>query len=252
LRKELIVSNRLIAALAYADGVYPDRAIARAIEPLWNRGIPLAGVIQLEPADMADRHPCDLLLKNLATGEVTAIAEHRGKEARGCRLDIALLTEVAEAVVEGLHADRPRLLVVNKFGKIEADGGGLRRAIAEAVDLGIPVLIGVPARNLGRWRAFAGSFAVELPAESWAIVEWLQAHGLPAGVRDAIPSPRRSTEETAGSQQDPPSGPFGCAISARRTVATARSFRLSPGSSGGLRDRKAAHRSAPPGAQCDG
>ena len=52
---------------------------------------------------------------------------------------------------------QPRLLIVNKFGKIEADGGGLREAIAEAVDLGIPVLVGVPARNLDRWRAFAGA-----------------------------------------------------------------------------------------------
>jgi hypothetical protein len=170
LRKELIVSNRLIAALAYADGVYPDRAIARAIEPLWNRGIPLAGVIQLEPADMADRHPCDLLLKNLATGEVTAIAE----------FDIALVNEVALAVTESLHADAPRLLVIDTFGKIEAAGGGMRRAIREAIDLVIPVLVGVSPANLARWRRFAGALAVEMPAEPWAIAEWLDAQGLAA------------------------------------------------------------------------
>ncbi len=44
------MSAPLIAALVYADGVYPDRVIARAIAPLRERGIAMAGAIQLEPA----------------------------------------------------------------------------------------------------------------------------------------------------------------------------------------------------------
>lgn len=173
------MSDSPIAALVYADGIYPDRAIARAIEPLRDRGIALAGAIQIETADLPGQHPCDMLLEDLASGDVVAIAEERGKEARGCRLDVGILTEMAEAVANSLQANAPRLLVVNKFGKIEADGGGLRQAIAEAVALGIPVLVGVPARNLDRWRAFAGPLAVELPAEPSAIAGWLEAHGLP-------------------------------------------------------------------------
>lgn len=181
------MSEVLIAALVYADGIYPDRAIARAIEPLRERGVALAGALQLESTDLPDRHPCDMLLQDLASGEVTAIAERRGSEARGCRLDVSLLTDLAESVAFSLYSEEPRLLVVNKFGKIEADGGGLRGAIAEAVGLGIPVLVGVPARNLDRWRAFAGPLAVELPAEPSAIANWLETQGLPAtqGARDA-------------------------------------------------------------------
>ncbi len=175
------MSEVLIAALVYADGIYPDRAIARAIEPLRERGIALAGALQLESDDLPGRHPCDMLLLDLASGEVTAIAEQRGREARGCRLDVGLLTELGESVASSLCSEEPRLLVVNKFGKIEADGGGLRGAIAEAVGLGIPVLVGVPARNLDRWRAFAGPLAVELPVEVAAIADWLEAWGLSAG-----------------------------------------------------------------------
>jgi hypothetical protein len=171
--------DSLIAALVYADGVYPDQVIGRAIEPLRERGIPLAGAIQREPADRPGHHPCDLLLENLSNGEITAIAEYRGKEARGCRLDVGILTDIAEAVSTSLHADEPRLLVVNKFGKIEADGGGLREAIADALHLGIPVLVGVPMRNLDHWRVFAGSFSVELPADAGVIADWLESQGLP-------------------------------------------------------------------------
>ena len=184
------MSDVLIAALVYADGVYPDRVIAHAIEPLRERGVALAGALHLESTGLEGRHPCDIILQDLSTGDVTAIAEHRGREARGCRLDVGLLTDLAEAVASSLRREQPRLLVVNKFGKIEADGGGLRGAIAEAVSKGIPVLVGVPARNLDRWRAFAGPLAVELPADSSAIAKWLQAHGLPvapgvSGVRGA-------------------------------------------------------------------
>ena len=174
------MSNPLIAAIVYADKVYPDRAIACAIEPLRASGVSLAGALQIEAVVEDGRHPCDMLLLNLASGEVTAIADERGRHAQGCRLDVGILTEMAEAIECSLQSEEPRLLVINKFGKVEADGGGLRNAIAEAVSLGIPVLVGVPARNLDRWRAFAGPHAIELPVEAEAISAWLIAQDLPA------------------------------------------------------------------------
>lgn len=185
------MSEFAIAAIVYFDGVYPDRIIARAIEPLRAAGLPLAGALQVEPVT-AGRHPCDMLLEDLASGDVHAIAEHRGREARGCRLDVGLLTEIGEAVLHSLHDDQPRLLVVNKFGKIEADGGGLRQAVAEAVDLGIPVLVGVPARNLDRWRAFAGPLAIELPPTVGAVADWLACHDLPSATTDEVAATQRA------------------------------------------------------------
>ncbi len=88
---------------------------------------------------------------------------------------------MAEAVSASIHADGPRLLIVNKFGKIEADGGGMRGAIAEAVDLGIPVWSARAGAQPRPWRAFAGPLAVELPAVPAAVIAWLEGHGLPAG-----------------------------------------------------------------------
>lgn len=173
-----------IAAIVYSDGVYPDGAMASAIAPLEDLGVPLAGALQVPAEHVEGRHPCDMLLKDLASGDVSAIAEERGRHAAGCRLDVAMLTEIGEGVVNSLRDGKPRLLVVNKFGKIEAAGGGLRGAIAEAVELGVPVLVGVPARNLDSWRAFAGVLALELQVESRAIAEWLASHGLGPAIRD--------------------------------------------------------------------
>jgi hypothetical protein len=169
-----------IAAVVYADGVYPDRLLREVLSSLRDRGLPLAGVLQVEQPAADDCHPCDMLLEELAGGEIVALSEDRGKHARGCRLDIGVLTELAEAVQSSLQADEPRLLVVNKFGKIEADGGGLREAIADAVALGIPVLVGVPMRNLEGWRAFAADLATELAPQAAAIERWLDSHRLRA------------------------------------------------------------------------
>jgi len=167
-----------IAAVIYADGVYPDRLLRQVFAPLRDRSIPIAGVLQVEQPSPDDCHPCDMLLEELCGGEILALSETRGKHARGCRLDIGVLTELAESVQSSLQADEPRLLVVNKFGKVEANGGGLREAIADAVARGIPVLVGVPMRNLESWRAFTAELATELAPEATAIERWLDSHGL--------------------------------------------------------------------------
>ena len=80
----------------------------------------MAGALQCTILDTVDRHPCDLLIEDLTTGDVTPIAEHRGRQARGCKLDVALLAELAGNVVSGVCNGAPRLLVINKFGKTEA------------------------------------------------------------------------------------------------------------------------------------
>ena len=130
-------------------------------------------MLQHQAFEGGDRR-CDVVLEDLATGHRTALFENRGAGARGCRLDEAALAE-ATARVEGSLEHVPQLLVLNKFGKVECEGGGLRDLIASAIDRGIPVIIGVPERNLGAWRSFAGEFAVELTDESSQIMEWLES-----------------------------------------------------------------------------
>jgi len=69
---------------------------------------------------------------DLFTGEEILISVDRGNDARGCRLDPAAFARITvwgqRALDEGLD-----LLVVNKFGKEEASGRGLRPVIGEAL-----------------------------------------------------------------------------------------------------------------------
>ena len=159
-----------VAAVVYADEVYPDALFKRLVGRCRALGLSIAGVLQHQAFEGGDRR-CDVILEDLTTGHRTALFENRGAGARGCRLDQAALAE-ATARIEGSLEQVPQLLILNKFGKVECDGGGLRDLIADAIDRGIPVIIGVPARNLEPWRQFAGEFAVELTdavddAEQW-------------------------------------------------------------------------------------
>lgn len=161
-----------VAAIVYANEAYPEGVFEALVSRCRTLGLSLAGVLQRSAFAGADRR-CDVLLEDLTTGHRTALFENRGPGARGCRLDEAALAE-ATARVEGSLENRPDVLILNKFGKVECDGGGLRDLIATAIDRDIPILIGVPRRNLESWRSFAGEFAVELSDRADEVERWLE------------------------------------------------------------------------------
>jgi nucleoside-triphosphatase THEP1 len=161
-----------VAAIVYANEAYPDTVFGALVARCRALGLSLAGVLQHQVSEGADRR-CDVIVEDLTSGHRTPLFEDRGAGARGCRLDEAALAE-ATARVEGSLENVPQLLVLSKFGKVECDGGGLRDLIASAIDRGIPVVIGVPQRNLGTWREFAGEFAIELSAHTSEVELWLE------------------------------------------------------------------------------
>jgi hypothetical protein len=64
------------------------------------------------------------------------------------------------------------LVIVNKFGRQEVLGQGLRQEIAAALLAGVPVLIAVRQDVLPAFRDFAGEDWTELPAQAEAIETW--------------------------------------------------------------------------------
>lgn len=148
-----------IVAIVYGDGARVAPVLDSIIDHLASSGRRLAGLIQRERI-RAGRSRCDMLMQDLTTGETVAISQDRGESARGCRLDVDALLNAATRVRDALAAE-PDLLIVNKFGKTECEGGGCRSLIVEAVEIGVPVLVAVPYGNLDPWRNFAGDLAVE-------------------------------------------------------------------------------------------
>lgn len=165
-----------ILAIAYSDGLAADQLISDLGYKVRDAGIAVAGIVQHNQF-IRDRTKCDMEVEELASGMVLKISEDRGKEARGCRLDRGALSEAA-ALLSASIENGPELVILNKFGKTEAEGRGLRGTLADAVQLGVPIIVGVPYRNIEQWRVFAGGLAEECAVGSSRPYEWLLKHGL--------------------------------------------------------------------------
>lgn len=143
-----------------------DRLLASVAARLQGQGVALAGAVQFN-LDCGDE--CEMEVQVLPDGPVIGISQSLGPGSQGCRLDAgALETAVAEVAARMAGA---RLLIVNKFGKHEAEGRGFRALIGSALEAGMPVLIGVNAMNMKSFQAFAGEIAESLAPE--ALDGWL-------------------------------------------------------------------------------
>jgi glycosyltransferase involved in cell wall biosynthesis len=72
------------------------------------------------------------------------------------------------------------VLIVNKFGKHEAEGRGFRAVIAEALALGMPVIVGVNGLNLAGFEEFTSGLATRLPPDCEALAAWVSQAIAPA------------------------------------------------------------------------
>ncbi len=143
-----------------------DACVTAAVRLIQKSGLRLAGTFALE----CDDPSCDMLLQVLPDGPVIRINQNLGREAKGCRLDGDALEQAVMAVT--LRTKDAQLLIVNKFGKLEASGRGYVPLIVQALDRGLPVLIGVSALNLPDLQTFAGDLASPLPENPQAIADW--------------------------------------------------------------------------------
>jgi nucleoside-triphosphatase THEP1 len=163
-------ADRPILAITYAESGRAGEVLRRLAAGLAARGVRCAGFLQRDEPPAAGRTCCDMVLVGLASGERLKISEDRGQHARGCRLDAGELVRAVASARSDLDAGAD-VLVVNKFGKTEAEGGGFRPLIADAIGLGRRVLITVPSSNLAAWRAFAGDLACEVSADAVSTAE---------------------------------------------------------------------------------
>lgn len=148
-----------------------DLLLSEVARELTRAGLRLAGVVQTN-TEVPGRHHCDMDVRVLPDGPTICISQNLGPAARGCRLDPDGLERAVAAVTQGL--DGADLLILNKFGKHEAEGRGFVPLIAEALSRDIPVLLGISKLNRAAFDAFAAGAATSLPAERIAILDWAQ------------------------------------------------------------------------------
>lgn len=115
----------------------------------------------------------------LPDGPTLRISQSLGIGSRGCRLNPGALEDAVGLVEASMAADCD-IVIVNKFGKHEAEGGGFRSLIGLAVSLDIPVLVGVNTLNEPAFLDFTGGLAAKLPLSNIAVGDWLARNQLAA------------------------------------------------------------------------
>jgi nucleoside-triphosphatase THEP1 len=163
----------MLAAISYAPGFPIDGFMVGLASRLKAQGLRLGGVVQHNGEDCAAGCAA-MMLEDLASGVRFAISEDRGAGATGCRLDASGLVAAGGAMAAAL-SDAADLVIVNKFGRQEMLGQGLRQEIAAALLAGLPLLIAVRQDFMVAWRDFAGDDWAELPAEALLVEAWALA-----------------------------------------------------------------------------
>lgn len=144
----------------------------------------LAGYVQFRGKDPASTAQL-VYYRALFSGYEQALTQNRGPFARACKLDSNAMVHLATRLEQHVLAG-PDALIIARFGRTEAEGGGLRDVISTALHRNIPTLVAIRGEYQGAWEDYHGGLAHELPLDVDVATRWLSA---------AIKSARKNQEE---------------------------------------------------------
>jgi len=169
------------AAVVYGLRDNPDRLLLDFTEDLRRSGVRTAGLVQLNNwTDQSDDREVRTVV--LSSGEVVPLAHDPTSGATGCGLDCGQLAGIAKLIETAIH-EGADLVVINRFGKLEAKGKGLIELIQQAVEADLPMLIAVPEHRFEGWIKYSAGMSVRLPCRRAALDRWWQSVALKASCR---------------------------------------------------------------------
>lgn len=162
-----------IAAILYepGDAKAVDALFVRLASALKASGCKVAGAVQHNGV----RNACsNMSLEDVSSGRLFDISVPGDKKRETCSLDPAALEDVAGQITASLDS-KPDVLIVNRYGKQEVLGCGLRSVIEAAIANEVPVVTALCTAHASSWDAFTGGEFQRLPAEDASLLEWCTA-----------------------------------------------------------------------------
>lgn len=159
-----------LGAVIYRPGDDADAELAAFAARLQRAGHRVGGVVQRNRRGQAGTTEL-MEVVDLMTGRAISICQDLGPGSTVCKLDQAGLAVAAQSVRAAIAADVD-LVIVNKFGKTEAEGRGLRAEILAALEAGLPLLTSVSRRLAPAWAQFTGGFGTTLICDGDILDDW--------------------------------------------------------------------------------
>lgn len=150
----------------------------------WRPAVRVVGVIE-ENHGLGRRKCRAGYLRSIVTGTRYPIFQDLGPAADACHLAGAGATTATEAVERDIAAGCD-LVLLSKFGKLEAGKEGLTEAFIAAINADAPILTSVSSAFEAAWTSFAAPLFVVLPADPLAIDAWWRSLREDAVARPAI------------------------------------------------------------------
>ncbi len=153
-----------LAAVVYQETEKVDALFQELRRRFEARGLRVGGIVQTPCAET-------IFALHIESGRQIDLMQDLGACAEGCRLDTTALAEAAGLLAQSVEA-APDLLLISRFGRAEAEGGGFLAEIGAAAGAGLPTLIGVSAKRAADWQSYAADFAETLPPTLDAVQDW--------------------------------------------------------------------------------
>ncbi len=137
------------------------------------RGRRMQGMLMTYP-DRGAGCAAAMVLVDIATGEPYLVSQALGAGSSACRADTQGFARASEVFRRALAAPRGEvdLVVCNRFGELEAAGGGFAAELLELMAAGVPLLTVVSPRFQDDWRRYTGGASL-LPADADAVRAWI-------------------------------------------------------------------------------
>lgn len=163
-----------LGAINYRRGDDVDRLLVNICAELVRKKMNLGGLLQISTGERGGNCATTMHVVDLRSEQSFDIWEARGACAQGCRLDESGLAE-AEPILAAAIEARVDLLIINRFGRAESLGRGLRSSFDKALRHGVRVLTAVREPYDTAWREFHGGLGAELLGDVAEVVNWATA-----------------------------------------------------------------------------
>lgn len=159
-----------VAVIVRTEHDSADEMLADFANNLRGRGWRVQGVVQTNTVN-GDDCAREMFLVDLEDGNRFLISQNLGPGSVSCSIDPVGVAAASVALRRGL-ADGADLVIANRFGGLEATGGGFAAEMLGLMAYGVPLLTVVSQRYLDDWRRFTGDAATELPPQRDALEAW--------------------------------------------------------------------------------
>jgi hypothetical protein len=160
----------LVAAIRHDGSSDIDELLAGFAEQQRQAGRKVLGLVMTH-RDHAEGCRASMVLTDIDTGDEYLVSQPLGADSTACRADPQGFAQASRVLRDALERS-PDLVVCNRFGALEAEGGGFAAELLALLAQGIPVLTVVGPRHAAAWQRFVGE-ATALAGDPAAWRAWL-------------------------------------------------------------------------------